>query len=117
MENRIELEQKVVEVLDTIALKLGVGVDHFWPILVEQQYVEAMRGPSFFIVGVLILIATYVYGNKLKTNITESLPGTAGFIFGSGFLVVGLLSSVTKSIPQIINPEYYALKEIMDLLK
>lgn len=128
--------EKVTEYIDAIAAKLGVAAEHVYGLMVKQQVAE---GVSFLVVSFIVLTASViaiskvlkkgfeyeikqsVYGNDRRewaetpSNIVKFIvllvAGIALFASGMGLAING-----SESVMQIINPEYYAIKEILEAL-
>lgn len=142
--------EQAMNLVEQLADKLGVAVEHLWRILIKQQYAEGVIDIVLSVLCVGILIAIIIYAPKLtvhytneykrlvedrKTNGTgyngsksvpsfeedryndlrKSIPtyaivvGTVVFVLTVIFIVCG--------IQEIINPEYFALKEILNCIK
>ncbi len=124
-QNTVELidkyGEKVTGVLQQLAEKIGVGIDHFYPVFVKQQQLE---GISFF---ALILLFVFIAVLSLKFRrdsdfLKNDEPSLRLFttIFGLA-VCIGILITLTSSgitcFSQIFNPEYNAIKEITNLIK
>lgn len=106
--------------LTQVATQLGTTLPQLWEIMIKQQYVEA-----FQMFGVLIVssISSYFFISKMLKAIKEEGEGmevneAKDFILMVGaavsgmFLLLGILGSF-EGIGQLINPEYYAIKDIV----
>lgn len=109
------LVSKVETALSVVADKVGVASDHFYPILVKQQYMEGFIDLgigavllllSIFLSGVLWLLIRDKDGETVFPVIVITF---ITILFGISFFGSGLLG--------VMNPEYYALKEIMEVVK
>ena len=115
---------EAITIVETLAIKLengltilaqqfGVGADHFYPIIVEQQVVSGWLWVGISIP--LLIIATFfiiVSFQQVKEGKDIFSSVTAGLIF---YLVAG--TTIAVNIGSIINPEYYALHEVMNMLQ
>ncbi len=126
-QNAVELAdkygEKINSALEQLAAKVGVGVDHFWPVLVSQQKMEGIIQISTWIVITLITSFLFLYSYKRQetlfgeSNITRK---DISFLFGlmlSIFLSLSFLLETRGSITKVINPEYYALQELSRLVR
>ncbi len=122
--------KKIIELAEegirTMADHLGVAVPHLWEVLVKQQIVE------FFVdlATISIMWIGFVVGVKMWFNLRSWLlanndgeardivPVVMGAVLG-GFLIFTLIGTfeTIQEIGQLINPEYYALKDIAELIK
>ncbi len=109
MDNTEVIVEKVSSVLAKIAEQVGVGVDHFWPMLVRQQLIEAWT-PIVALVLLVVPAAVFIRRAVRETH------GDYTFIFAMATGVLTLIAAgavLFESIPRFLNPEYYALKEIL----
>lgn len=129
---------KVATYLDGIAAKLGVGVGKIWPWLVKQQVLEGYTAVASAAGLVAITVATWVgfyilivrgkvYRAERETYdsherremcyvaacVTLGILGVIGAV-GSAAMVFGDMPS---AIRHILNPEYYALADLMNMVK
>lgn len=142
--------EQAMNMVEQLAVKLGVAAEHLWTILVRQQYAEGVIDIILAALCVIILITTIVYAPKLTEHMSNEYKRLAEDrkINGTGYLgskhtpsceedrynslrknipaiavTVGCLSLIfiimfiVSGVQQIINPEYFALKEILDCIK
>jgi cellobiose-specific phosphotransferase system component IIC len=127
-----------LERLDQLAAKLNVAVESLWTVFVQQASVEAVQDVLLFLcscttVGALILLFKWIA--KMRTKTLEAMKESGErrsereeFLFAmmivSGIVtvlstawvfcaVLGLTGIPTK----LLNPEYWALKELLDLIR
>ena len=115
----IGLSEEVLSKLDALAAKIGVTVEQVWLWVVKQQYVDAIyysiTASIFIIITTTMMILTKKYWEKIEK---ESLEG---FFVGVN-IVVSIITIITISIaltaiPNVFNPEYWALKDLMGMIK
>lgn len=116
MEN---VEQKAIEILDAIAAKLGTGVDHFWPLFVQEQLIQGRIG---LLSGLAILLATGFGARFMWLHISkcdDDMDRTLGkFILCLCALVFTSMGCVTLlGAEKLINPEYHALKAVLEMVR
>jgi hypothetical protein len=110
----------------SISATLEKVAPHVWKIMIKQQYAKAIGG---LIVpwGLLFLVLLYwqVIRKAWKTDSIEDdsgeywarmwfvriIPGIAGFI-----ITIVALVALSNSIMILVNPEYYAVKDIISML-
>lgn len=126
MEKQVE---KIIELtekgLTQMAEGLNVTIPQLWEILVKQQYVEAIQAFAAF--GLCLIVWGILY--KKNKGIREWLKQREDEDDNSERLVpivvlivllsfVTIVSSVgmTEGIGKIINPEYYAIKDIVGFI-
>jgi uncharacterized membrane protein YraQ (UPF0718 family) len=130
-----ELSKEVLTRLDAIAAKLGVAAGEVWRILLKQAFVESVVQ---VVVGVLLaitaaIVVKWFYSRVLadqafNANIKEehsydyyrAKRDPAGWVTGmvlcsiAGLVAIGVAIS---GILGVMNPEYYALRELLSVLK
>ena len=116
--------EKIAEVLQQLATKLGTTVELLWAVLIKQATIEGYIALFWCGIGILLLISTYFvhricakerkelsYGDSYYENsdyflaIVPVLMGIAGFVMASVF--------IGQAFSYLNNPEYWALKEIL----
>ena len=111
---------KVFEVIDAIAAQLGVAKEFVWEILVKQQYVEAAQ----LMIGVIFCVVVLVYSIPIcskgfKEEYSSGDADAAAAIIGL-FVSVGasiyILCGSIACVGRLLNPEYYALKDILNMV-
>ena len=124
MQNQIPPE--VYQRLDALAAKLGTTVQYLWSVVLRQARVEIIQDLCLAIVFFLAIgLLSYVL-KKLVKYIKDDAAGwndewsfiAAGLcIFGIvgsfAWLVIMLYSVITP----LLNPEYWALQQVLNALK
>ena len=118
--NTVQVIQQFGNKLDSyifvIASKSGQTVEHFWPIFVRQQVVtgwsELIICILFFIVGFILL-----YKAKYSENENNQLGCVIFAILTLVFASLSFAALAPDIIGKIVNPEYSALKEVINLIK
>lgn len=126
-QNTVELANKYGEKIDSalqqLSAKLGLGIDHFWPVLVEQQRLEG-----------LIDIFTWLTLAFLTYSLFRASKKTPGELFGGPnptkkdfyyilgsvfciFLGLSFLLGAARSFSKTFNPQYHALVDIAQTIK
>ncbi|QEG04313.1 hypothetical protein [Bacillus phage BC-T25] len=117
--------------IDELAKQLGVAATHVYEVLVKQQFVE---GVSLMVkagvwIAVLILVWTLLHKLIFKRWHKYSDPtgyDETQFMLAIVVVIVGIISAivgwnivdwVTLGIKKLLNPEYYALQDIMEFVK
>lgn len=126
------MEEKAFEYIDAIAANLGVAAEHVYGALLKQAMVSGLRS----VVYILICLAvSYVIIKMLKTVYSDikageeslfvddfgiSLAGVFAVIFGGIAIIImffAIMSDISNATTALLNPEYWALKEILDTIK
>lgn len=119
---------EIKQALTEIAKGLGVAAEHVYEVLVRQQVVIGITGILWPILAVIVLLVLsklfvkYLAVPALKKQIkSEDLAVIilfAAIFLGIGWVVLLIngIISVVESVGHLINPEYYALKEILGFI-
>lgn len=109
-----ETIEKIKEVLAPVALKIGEGAEFGWGVILKQQYVNAVSGFFWGIVGSVGFVLFLGWFIKKDKSYWEMAW------FGSSLVLVGLflmgMCGFQVAITHLINPEYYALRFFIDLV-
>ena len=108
---------QIGQVINKLAEKLGVASEYVFELLVKQKQIEGIINVPFsglmFIAGVLFIIFLL---RENDLDIAEMIEDyTASSIVAIALTVIGGISLVL-SVLQIMNPEYYAIRDIVDML-
>lgn len=115
-----------LEYLDKIGDKIGMTADTIWPWLVRQQYVYI--GTAFTILAIaFILVPSALYLSRRYHPWNDKKYGTEEVdfvrVFRCSVIILAVISSVIGiggailNAPKLFNPEFYALKDLIDLIK
>ncbi len=115
-----ELQSQIGRLLAELAEQLGVAVEVMWAALIKQAYVEFV----IWIVGILFTAALWVATKKLHAAVEKGYESpSAGelMVAITGVIAlalsIGLIAAGYDAITGLLNPEYWALKEILSALK
>jgi len=119
------LEDKITNLLEKLANKLGTTIEHLWNILIHQAYIEAFKNIimiAFFIIAEILIFKYAVRYNKGKSledidNDFRSITVIILFIIISVFTIIMIASLIPETIDAIFNPEYWALNHILKLIR
>jgi hypothetical protein len=111
------MNEQLSNVLVQLAQKLSTTTEHLWGVIITQAKID---GIMFSIASVVLLVFLYgMYKLGKKAALCEGynddllwIPVTVGTLAGS-FL---FLLCVSKALTAILNPEYYALHEVLSAL-
>lgn len=111
--------------ISQLAEALEVGAEHVYGVLVKQQVVYSIIYLSLGMLGILLLTLAYkqmrmIKGDGRGAMINESIPhliysiisGVVGFV-----LSVIALFNIGNIITGFVNPEYGAIKEIVNMIR
>lgn len=109
--------ENVQEILDVLAAQFGTTAEHLWGVMLRQAYIGAAVDLVFAAGAVLLIRALIRAGVKQsdKNLYDQSYPP---FVAYAVALVVGLVAvvEVWSSVGYAANPEYFALKTVLELL-
>ncbi|MEH7521716.1 hypothetical protein V7149_00315 [Bacillus sp. JJ1503] len=111
--------EKATQYIEAMAAKLGVAAEHVYGLMVRQQIADGVVAIvgylAFLAIGIAIILIARKYADYKDGNMA-----TVIVLFGTPlFMIFALLFGafdVLTAIKQLINPEYYAIKEILDAL-
>ena len=118
--------KELTPLLEKLAEKLGTTTEYLWGVLLAQAQVEIYIFIAIFILTVFGVIATVKllkYTQKYWDK--EDAPTTAWIALGFGCVIgmatiIGVLSTIANIsdvITAINNPKYWALKEVLNVIK
>lgn len=125
------MEENTVKLINELATKLGTTSEYLWSILIGQARISAI---THLIMTIFIFIGAYLF-YKVHIRLSE-IPKTddkyanskydendayAPIMIFSCVLIFALLLCCLFNIPDIINglfnPKYWALREVLDVIK
>jgi hypothetical protein len=113
---------KLVDLLRELAVGLGTTADKLYPIFIKQAYIDGIIGILFtviYILGIVACIKLIKYGLDLykENQNTYADDGCTPIIIGimvGIILFITLCFTISDTITAFANPQYYALKNIID---
>lgn len=113
---------QLVEALKPVAAKLGVAAEHMYGVLVRQSLVDGISGLVGWWVFALFLIyagyrlrGTWADENNWAGGDREFALFITWLFQGAGVVVIAV--SLSSYLPMILNPEYGAIKTLLDSVK
>jgi len=120
------LQDEVFTRLDILAAKLGVTATRLWDVLVAQasvSFIQHLLGAVFCLIVILAYATWFRWALKKMGSLGEVFDSSdTGPIFFFGGLValgasVALPIVVIESLTPLLNPEYWALQEIIAVFR
>lgn len=118
-----ETLKQLQEVFTPIAQKIGEGAGYGWEVVLKQQYLEAVMGlvyATMSIIGIFIVYKVCKHFLLLQEKDPDSDYGFFAILIsvfiGIPCLMVFILGTET-AITHFINPEFYAIKFFIHLVK
>ncbi len=116
------MNEQTSKLIEQLAAKLGTTADYLWAVLVRQAAIHSIINLIEFVVIIAIgfiiypIITKFYRNNEFGYNIGPDMlviitVGTWSILF------VTCLFSINGIITGFLNPEYWALQEILDTLK
>jgi len=113
---------QLVDALKPVAEKLGVAAEHMYGVMVKQSYVDGISS----IVG-WSMFASFIFyaGYRLRKDLNKELAAEkisendyfGMFVFSwfvQGLAVIMISMTLCFNLPSILNPEYAAIKTLID---
>ena len=118
-----EITEAVQTILQPLADKLGTTAQHVWELQVKQAYVDGYISTFWFLVGLFVIIRSYIVVKKItkgKVEIKKEDEDYHKIVTYAIFIIIGIvvvLSNFSTILNCLINPEYYALQHLIQLVK
>jgi len=119
------MKEQIAPLLEKLAEKLGTTVEHLWQVLVRQAYIAGVYDISFAVIFILASVVGIPKFVRLLKNWLQK-GGDAEFfapviavasIVGWAVVAVIVLSSIRDAVFALANPEYWALKEVLEAIR
>ena len=114
------MNDKLQDALIVLANKLGTTAEHLWSVLVKQAPITGVVDLVVLITLITVALCwTYFVRRKSGKGWCRADSEFAwACVAGAWFVVfICFLSFITDIISAFANPEYWALKQIMQLMK
>lgn len=113
------MTDEILKRLDALASKLGITVAYLWGVLVKQARVEAIQDVGIVAIWVVLTGLSFWAARWIYKDETEKDCG--GLIVFLGCVCLGSLALtlyfVFAAITEVMNPEYWALKQVVTIMK
>jgi uncharacterized Tic20 family protein len=121
------MNEQTAKLVEQLAQKLGTTADYLWSVLLKQAPISAITDLVFFaftiILGVVIykvhkhLLAEKDGNNSIYYDLEEGAVVPMIFVLVIwAIMFIACLCSIGNIINGFLNPEYWALKEILSSL-
>lgn len=114
------------QMLEKLANKLGTTTEYLWGILVSQAKIDAITTIFQYLIIAIFGIVLYKLNKRFRIEkdnyTTYEKHDYIGFIMASCFGIWCILSfiaflSIGNTVNGLLNPEYWALNEILESIK
>lgn len=114
--------EKIESAIVALADKLQQPVEHVYKLIIKQQLIEGISSIIVLFIGVFVMIAGIILLSKYYENIgmVSKYYENIGMFFslmGLVVLVIGIIWFFASGITCLFNPEYAAIKEIINMIK
>jgi hypothetical protein len=117
------MNEQINYILQQLAVKFNTTVQHLWEVLTHQAVVQGGCGLILNILWIIALILVWKYlsrtiSPRAKYDTFEYWMGDDGWVWilfwlGTIVLMIATSYNVCEYVPMLINPEYWALKQII----
>lgn len=117
--------EQLTQLLEQLALKLGTTVEYLWDVLIKQAFIAGMQAILAFVLVTIFIGIWYIIHRKFSNtpnkyyNAYNEVPYVIPMAFTIVILIacwiIGLIEAI-DSITNFINPEYWALQQILNSL-
>lgn len=126
------MEEKAFEYIDAIAANLGVAAEHVYGALLKQAMVSGLRSVVYIIICLAVGYAIIKVFKRIYSDVKEgedsifvdsfgiSLGGVFAIIIGGVAIIIlffAIMADIGNATTALLNPEYWALKEILNTIK
>jgi hypothetical protein len=111
------LPQEVLSRLDLLAEKLGVASEYIWEILIKQSSINFYIALCTLILCVILEIIAARITAKSEEGLWGDTPAYFICCLFPGIGIFASLGAIITNVGYFINPEYYALTKIMEIIK
>ena len=111
--------QDVGSLIGKLAEKLSIPVTHLWSVLVRQAYVTLWQDVLLVVVFAVLAVLGVLLWRKSNTFVDDDARFGSRIlvIVGSALLLILSLACIREIITVALNPEYYALQQVLDAIK
>lgn len=111
------MNEQTVKLIQELSDKLGTTAEHLWGVMVRQAPISGVIGLLIDVAAILLLMIGWKKLSKINFDKWDDDFGKgalyAALIVATLVSIIGIASSLPTEISGIINPEYWALKQIL----
>lgn len=112
------MQDEILKRLDALAEQMGIATGHLWEVMVRQATISGIVDMAWALVLIFVVIVGWKIG-KWGVSGNDGKGSEPATVLGGLMLTIGSISfamSLTYGIQELLNPEFYALKNILDVL-
>jgi hypothetical protein len=117
------MKEELLARLDLLAAKMGVAAEHLWEVLTRQGIIEGIEAIIWLPIALLVMrfsaktFTQAVYDANKASYDEDGRHIAKAILCAAGLVVSGIITiCAAAGIKYLFNPEYYALKQILDML-
>ena len=114
------MEMKALELIEQLAANMGVAVDVLWGALLLQAQISATVGIASMVVCWVAsdLAIRWTFNNWEMITLNGMRPPVCvGLLLLAAITLDSTLGEFTAIMAGLFNPEYWALRHVMELMK
>jgi hypothetical protein len=119
------MNKDTLELLQSLAAKLGTTADHLWGVMIRQARVSVITDLLLDCALVLVIVIAFkkifpFFDRKIQEDPEGDFLYILGTLFLGAVLVVCTVVAifcVPDMVTKIANPEYWALQQILETVK
>lgn len=114
------MEKELTKLLEQLALKLGVTVEYLWAVMVKQAMINSIIDIAMSILLILTNVAFFKLYKKQSKDDYGDIKYIEAYAIGGLLLIVldaVMFFSIGSILTGFLNPEYWALNQILEKLK
>lgn len=114
------MDEQTYRLLEQLATQFNVTVEYLWGVLVRQAFINSLNNVLVFLLIIAAFFLLTKWTIRAKDEIEEIWPGAPILIFWGLLVIFSLIFSITSfqdTLTGFLNPEYFALQQILGLVK
>ena len=115
-------ESNALQLISQLAETLGTTTEHLWEVLTRQAFLSAVDGLLITLAFIAVSFGAHFLSSKMKKSKNKDIVEGSGFVTAFmviiiGFAIIGAFSSISALFQAFVNPEFYAFKQIANILQ
>jgi hypothetical protein len=111
------MNQEILNRIDALSAKLGVAAQVLWATYIRQARYEAVEEIVWATLESIGLYLLCRWAIRHFKDFEDLLPIYVIVAIFGVLLVIFIIFSLDGVVPQLLNPEYWAFKELMSAVK
>ena len=110
-----KMVELIVSKLEILAHQLGLTAQQIFPYFVKQQIIYGMTTLICLIISIIVLGVSFKFMFSSKQKIENT--GCVLCVIGGIIFIISILVFCCQGIGQLYNSEYFAIKNLIELVK